>query len=410
MYWRSRDRYDSVVILRAALVTALAMSALWVGTAHAAPPPAPSPELARSWQDRLPSTAVASYLREGDKRVLVVPAGEPTTDLAAVGTATMIALRDSGRFDLIMDPSALGQLGQLSDQEIVGKATGSPVTAVLVVRVFGEGAQASVVATAYALDGSVISAFSVSPGASLAVRPDQTDGSGVSESTVGAISEVMQDNSGEGAEHTPNKTELEYLERFLHYRYMVQFNVYTGQGTAFRTGQVLRGLDNVPLSDYEMLEYIGEPDLARRHRSRQRLKAGLMASGGVLGFGPLVAGAILFGIAHNENCFDDLAFFSCEQSAKIQPAGVGLMVVGSIFTTGFIAGAALPTLVNTKKKNQLLNDYNKSLRRELLLPDDIEDRLLSSTERRDRRQRRARMLATWQLAPSGAGLSFSGRF
>ncbi len=395
--------------MRGSLVTALVMSALLVGTAQAAPP-APEPASASSWEERLPPAAVASYLRESDKQVLVVAAGEATGDLTTVGTATIAALRNSGHVDLVMDTSALGQIGQLSDQEIVGKAAASPVSAVLIIRVFGDGAQASVVGTAYALDGSVISAFSLSPGDSLAVRADQTDGSGLSESAVGAISEVMQDNSEDSGKPQPNEAELEYLERFLHFRYMVQFNVYTGQGTAHRTGQVLRGVDNVPLSDYEMLEYIGEPDLARRHRTRQRLKTSLVISGGVLGFGPLVAGAILFGITHNENCYDDAANFDCKQSATVQPAGIGLLVVGSIFTTGFIVGAALPTIVNNNKKVELLNGYNRSLRRELLLPDDVEERLLSSNERRDRQQRRARMLATWRLAPTGAGLSFSGRF
>lgn len=392
----------------ALLLTTLALGSTWATEAQAAPPPSPSAPT--GWEGRLPPTAVASYLRESDKQVLVVAAGETTSDLTQVGTATIAALRNSGRFAVVMDSSALGQVGALSDQEIVGKAAGSPVTAVLIVRVFGEADQASVVATAYALDGSVISAFSVAAGGALAMRADQTDGSGVSESAAGAVSEIMQDNSGDAAKDKPNAAELEYLERFLHFRYMVQFNVYTGQGTAFRSNQVLRGIDDVPLSDYEMLVYIGQPDLARRHRSRQRLKAGLLISGAVGGFAPLIAGAVLLGLTNAENCFNDVAFFSCEQEAKIQPAAVGLVVVGSIFTTGFIVGAALPTLVKQPKKLELLNDYNRSLRRELLLSDDVEDRLLSSTERRDLSERRERMFATWRLAPTGAGLSFSGQF
>ncbi|HLT36088.1 MAG TPA: hypothetical protein VK034_07375, partial [Enhygromyxa sp.] len=81
-----------------------------------------------------------------------------------------------------------------------------------------------------------------------------------------------------------------------------------------------------------------------------------------------------------------------------------------LFTTGFIVGAALPTLFTGKMKVDLVNEYNRELRRVLLLPDDIDERLLSSAERRDRDHRRARMLATWRLAPAGAGLSFHGHF
>jgi hypothetical protein len=390
----------------------LLASLLLTGTVAQAAPPTATSASADAWAERMPPTAVVSYLRETDTKVLVVTAGETSAELAAVGKATMTALRNTGRFDLIMDSSGLGKVGDLGDQEIVKKAAGSPVTAVMIVRVFGEGAQASVVGTAYTLEGSVISAFSLSPGATLSIRVEASAGSGLSESAVGAVSEVMHDNSGDSSSGKKRKlepAELEYLDRFLHFRYMVSINVYTGQGTAYRTTQVLRGIDNIPLSDVEMLHYIGEEELADRHRARQATKAGLMISGGILGFGPLIGGAVLVGIINNEDCTDIAPLLNCDQHVKFRPAGVGLLVVGSIFTSGFIVGAALPVLVNNSKKTELMNRYNQKLRRELLLPDDVEDRLLSSNDR-DRDRRRARMLATWRLTPTVAGLSFNGRF
>jgi len=393
-------------MIRTAQVLALTISLGAAPITAIAAPPLPG-TAAETWTGEIPPTAVASYLREKDKRVLVVAAGPESAVLTQVGAATTTALRNSGQLELVMDASALGRVDQLSDQEIVGKAAASPVTAVVIVRVFGDGAQASVVGTSYALDGSVIAAFSISPGAVLSPRADTSDGSGISESTAGAISAVMEDH---GSPTKRNDAELEYLERFLHFRHVVQFNVYTGQGTAIQTNQVRRGIDNVPLSDVEMLHYIGESSLARRHGARQKLKTGLVISGAVLGFAPLIGGAVIYGLARNESCLDNVALFSCEQNATLQSAGLAMIVVGSIFTTGFIVGAALPTIVKADEKTELINSYNRQLRRELLLPDDVEKRLLSSTDRRDRDNRRARMLATWRLAPTGPGLSFNGRF
>jgi hypothetical protein len=386
-----------------------------------ASPPVPAlaqpAEVGVDWTAKLPSGALASYFRATDKKLLVVGAGAKSPDILALAPIVIQGLRSSGAFELVMDNSAIGDVSALSDQDIVARAAGQPADALLVLRVFGEGAQASVVGTSYALDGTVIAAFSLAPGATLAVRADASAAAGIGQTAVNSVEAIMQTGGETQSELT--KAEEEYLDRFLHFQYMVQFNVYTGDGRAFKTNQVLRGLVNEPLNNRSLLQYVGKPELADRYQSRRALKLGLSFSG-ALGFPSLVIGVSLLALVRTElsGCADAV-FFDCNARPKALAASTGLMVAGPILITGFIIGVALPPLFKEKQKQPLVDSYNRELRRELGLPDDIEKTLsskLSSNQypHGDRDVRRARMLATWRLAPAlswqGAGAGFTGSF
>lgn len=303
-----------------------------------------------SWAERLPAAALASYVAAEDRRILVAAAGGESSELDAVSAASREQLQASGRFDIVMDSAALGSLAEMSDREIISAAAGLPVDIVLVLRVFEAASGSSLVATAYALDGTVSSSFSLAAGAVLSPSAE-------AEAPPKPAAEAPPPVAGE-----PREITREEQER-------------------------------------ELKEHTRPRDLVRRSKQRRSLKTGLMISGGVLGFVPLVAGAVLVGIVNAENCFDPGATFDCGQSQTARPGGIALATVGSVFTVGFIVGAALPKIDGDRRRASLIGE------RSLAQP---------ARARNDPRSRWARALASWRVAPTmavhGAGVAFTGRF
>lgn len=355
---------------------------------------------------RFPSATLASYFRPGDTRVLVVGAGPLSEPLTALTTQALTSLRATGRFELVIDQSALGELSSAGDQDIVERAAGQPVDAILILRVFGEGEQEAVVGSIYATDGAVISAFNLGAGAPLAPSADTATASGVSESTMDSISDVMHEDGSDRAEGELSEAEIAYIQRYVHFGVVISYNVYTGAGSVRPSDLVYRGTEDVPLKDVEFLEYIGEHDLARRHKTRSRLKLGLILSGSIAGPGLLVGGGVLF--SDGTYCEEWQSEASC---ARYRSLGTAMMIAGGVLIPVAITGIAIPSVFKAKDRKRYVEAYNSRLRAELELSEDIEDQL---RRKLSTNQRVERMLATWRVGPSlagtGGGLSLSGQF
>ncbi len=396
-------------------IAALAIATGAPGLVHAAPPPSkPAPTPAIDWSTTMSGDAVASYLRETDRRVIVVAGGEPSPALEDARRAVEAGLRSSRKLDVVMDASALGSVAGLGDQQIVELAKHQAVDAIAIVRTFGDGADISLVVTFYATDGSVVNAFSLAAGDQLAAASGGSNTAGVSEKAIGSVSEVISQNSEATNEYGLTDAEIEYLDKFLHYQYVVYFNTQTGAITAGKTNTALRGVENQVVVDSQFFDYVGKPDEAERHRKRKALKSGLVLPGVIFTSTALPAGLALLVVG---------ALAPCELSLDANCSGGRSMVIAGGTLTGFgvaglgmlIAGAVIPKVLTPARKRQEIDEYNRGLRTRLGLPDDVEDQIRAKlAERLDYTSRKDRVASTIQISPAvstvGAGVFLSGKF
>ena len=112
-------------------------------------------------------TAATTYFPEGAS-AMVVGVGD---DAQPVTTALLETLQASDSFELVIDARALGELGGLSDGDIVQRAFARPIQRVAFVRVFPAGGSVKAVVTVYAAQGQVTAAFTLAPGKTLAQNP-----------------------------------------------------------------------------------------------------------------------------------------------------------------------------------------------------------------------------------------------
>lgn len=99
---------------------------------------------AASWS--LTPVEVETLVPVREQLVLVAAAGEPRADVRDVAKTVELAVQASGRAKLVMNDAALGPLGAATDDEVRAKAATVPHQVLIIVRVFPQGADRSLVA------------------------------------------------------------------------------------------------------------------------------------------------------------------------------------------------------------------------------------------------------------------------
>ena len=116
---------------------------------------------------RASMTAATTYFPVGTS-AMIVGVG---ADARPVANTLVEVLQASDTFELVIDARAIGDVGELSDDEIVKRAFARPIKRVAIVRVFRAGSSVKAVVTVYAPQGQVTTAFTLSPSKPLVENP-----------------------------------------------------------------------------------------------------------------------------------------------------------------------------------------------------------------------------------------------
>lgn len=119
-----------------------------------------------SWSN-VSMTAATTYFPAGTS-AMVVGVGD---DAEPVVTALLETLQASDGLELVIDARAIGNIDDLSDEDIVKRAFARPINRVAIVRVFPAASSVKAVVTVYAAQGQVTAAFTLAPGKTLAANP-----------------------------------------------------------------------------------------------------------------------------------------------------------------------------------------------------------------------------------------------
>lgn len=323
----------------------------------------PAPLLAQSapdWSATFTQASVAPHVRAGEA-ALVVTAGDPAG--AAVGAAALAALNQAGA-SLVMDGALLGDLSTLGDDAIVKKASGLPVAAIWIVRVFPgvqPGEQTAVVLIYDRASEKLRYAVQATPGAALPAPPDaaNTVSSGVD--TRARDSVVGKKDPAKDPDRAPEIVESpEARLRRNMATYEVSRIVVEGEGEA---QEARRGPERT-LDWGEFYELVGADELASDYRSRR----GLRVTTGVVGSVALLLGAyvIIQPSLNDEVCGPMEPVCAARQDSYNLTRigwGSGLLAAG-------VAGIALTLWIDDdtatpEQRLTLANEYNERLRLKL---------------------------------------------
>jgi hypothetical protein len=337
---------------------------------------APGAAWAADWSGTFPADAVDTHLEGSDLKLVVVAGGDTTEDLTAATAALADALRNAGKVQVVMDGSAIGDTAGLDDKTIVGKAENLPADQVVIVRVFpGKGDQFSAVVTAYAKDGSAKGGFSASTDKPLSSKAGGGGGGGAVGMDPGAaVSAVTRGNTDELQAQFD-----EYLERRVWFQGMAA--VSAQNGAVMSTWSVpYKGKYKEPLPGVKFYEYVGEPEIAKTVRTRQWVRRGIgvgstaLMVGGLWGLSKNIDGLSSPGCwaeddpEEQEDCEDD---YEEEEEAYARKMR-NLAILSGV---GFV-GVYVPLFIKTdptpvSERYRMADEYNKALREELGLPDDL---------------------------------------
>jgi hypothetical protein len=352
------------------------------------------------------AAATGSYV-DGNPRVLIAGAGD-SDELEAASEALGAALRASGKVRMVIDDSALGDLGRLKDAAVVKRAAGQPVDVVCVLRVFG-GDKETAVATFYDKKGNSLGALSVEKGAHLEPRGEE-HGAGVSSDTANAVSRVLHgDKDGKADDGTPkDPKEAEYDRRHIGFYTHVTVNVISGQ--AWGTwGGPYQGDGGNPLDVADYFRNVGRDDLSDYYRSGTRRKIVFGATGGVLILGGVVAGLSSIFATEAGRCQEQSVDGDClkrDMSTFYAVLGTGIGATALGVAALIVAGKTHRWKLNERETYKLAADYNRKLRRDLGLPprkdQDVPDEVQGTST--------ASVAVTPTVGPQGGGLSLKLTF
>jgi len=369
---------------------------------------------------------VASYLDIDDAALMVVGAGEDDGDLDDAVRAIEDALHDSRDVRLVMDAKAIGRVEDLGDSEIVKRTAAFPIDYVVLVRVFPEsGGGATAVVTIYDKHGDTDSAFSVSRGDELRRRSgrERSTSSGVSRDAVDAVTATFDEeedrryddddrryddddrryddddrryddddrryDDDEFDDHVNVKIDrdiddpVEYFER-----HCLWYQAYVGISSS--SGEVVTSGTNLYLGKYkksvsggDIYEIIGRRDLLAQYRKNDK-KRGILALIGFGGGGFFLALGAAVAVTGAEGRLGDPDFGTIDPDKDTIALGGVLMATGGI-AMGIIgtASAASPLHpVDEVQTRQLVDSYNKTLRKKLGLPEPRSSELVPPAPRR----------------------------
>lgn len=328
------------------------------------------------WRDTFEPHAVASYLDVDAAAVMVIGAGELDGDLEGAALALEQALRDSGDTRLVMDAKAIGRIADLGDSEIVQRTMAFPIDRVVLIRVFTgeEGEAATAVVTFYDKSGEATSAFTAMEGTELerASGVERSTSSGVSKDAVDAVSEIL----GEEVQEAEDAVER-YEKEFLWYQEYIGVSSQSG-AVVTDWSKLYQGKYKKEVSGGEFYEIIGRDDLLEDYRLRQK-KRGLFNLVGWGGGAPILFLGIIL-TAQGAGAPDPTMpnFYDRGEASLDQTklgGGIALMVVGGAIMGVFpsIGLSIAPHPVDAIETRELVDDYNKQLRRELGLPENVSE-------------------------------------
>ncbi|NOY26203.1 MAG: hypothetical protein GXP62_10065 [Oligoflexia bacterium] len=342
-----------------------------------------SAALAADWSAAFPSDQTASWI-EGDRlKLIVIDLG----DDPEAGAMLRAAFSESDRVKLVMDGSSLGDVSGLDDVAIVSRTQALPVDAVVLLRTFpGEDGSTAVVAI-YDKEGQAIGGFSATP--SEPVDMNESHSSVGASSAAAAVSSVTQQGSDELAARLD-----EYLERRIWFQNWAAVNSSTG--AVMRSWSVpLKGKFGEPLKGAAFYEYMGKDELASKFR-RRRVGSAAIILGGI---GSAIVAPLLLFPRYDSNFKPT---YDPNTAQKIVGVVAGIAGV-TLFSVG-LGRSSFP--LKGPENLRLVDEFNKELRTELGLPDDIDARLKAATEYSSPFSLN---VSPW-VSPDGGGLVATGSF
>jgi len=315
-----------------------------------------APAFAGVWEDTFAVEAVDSWMDGEGLSLVLVNAGADEA-LAEAGTALAAALRETSSVKVVMDASALGDVSALGDAEIVEKAASLPVDQIAVLRVFpaGEG-QSSAVVTLYDKSGAAVGGFSANSGEPLGAKEADTASAAAS-----AVSAVTQTD-------TDLKAQIdEYLDRRVWFQGMAGID--SGTGQVVSTWSVpYKGRYQEKMTKPELYEYVGADEALAFYKKRLKTRR-------IMGFSSL--GILAVGsIYHLQNYEDPFERYSNYDAISAANADVARKVV-PLYVIGGL-GLLIPPFISLDKteqseRYQMVDEFNKELRVELGLPEDLNE-------------------------------------
>lgn len=351
--------------------------AVWLGLVMLASMALPNLAWAETaWQKSFAGDAVATYLREGDKSVLVVAGGEKSADLTDAAAALVASLRAHKPALVVMTGEALGNVAALDDEAIAKKAGHLPVGLIAILRVF-PGDQPAAVVSFLDKAGTAVAALSVVRGAALArgSKSQGTAGAGVSTAAADTIARIHDEKRGENggsksaASGDPDADAAarseEYAENYVGFQGWIGMNQYGQVVRSFST--IYQGTIHKPLGLGQFYEHIGRKDLADSVQTRGRVRGGLFIGGTVLMIGSLYFLKGVFG----SSCAGVVGADAQKACVKDrdQTQSDGLKNTGIMFGAGMVvmfAGLFVsPNPMSEEETYALGGAYNRAMREKL---------------------------------------------
>ncbi|QDG51738.1 hypothetical protein FIV42_13565 [Persicimonas caeni] len=265
------------------------------GSTETEPQDAEQPDARSEWTKSFPGDAAASYFPTSSKvRTVVVAAGEH----AEVDMATDVleeALRNTGKFKLVMNDDMLADNSKLDDEQIFAKAKHLPVRYMAIVRVFdaGAGQPPTAVVTIYdKVSSEAVAAMSATRGVPVEASAEvaSSPGSGVSKKAAEAVAETTEEQVEQAEADDPSlsdrelaRAKQEYLENYIWFEDVTAVNQYGS--VVGQWSNVYRGKYKKPLAVDEFYEEIGRSDLADDYNKKRALKYGLFGVGVAVAIG-----------------------------------------------------------------------------------------------------------------------------
>ncbi len=313
------------------------------------------------WDASFTPGAVASYLRDHHKALLVVGSGELPAERDAAVAALARGVRESRRAS-VMTGESLGDVSALDDAAIVKKAAHLPVVLIGVLRVFpgAEGEQPAAVVSFYGKDGQAVTALSVQKGTALqsATGAPAAVSAGASAEAIAAVETLKTHRRGGDARDDialPPELESSYDEQAL------VVNVDGARWTAIRKNRPKERLDAT-----EFFNALGRQDLVESYESNRIVKYALVGSGGLLTLAGI--GAVLYPL------FDGCEFLGTPQCDSTQLLTAILAVTIGPAVAGFGIRLFIGGLVwdahpiNAAEARLMADEHNRKLRSNLLSP------------------------------------------
>lgn len=283
-----------------------------------------------------------------ERKILVAAAGQTTTALAQAASALCEGLR---RIEGVRCDEVKADLTKADDASIAlsSRAQGD-ADAVFVVRLFPAAVPTAVISI-YGQDGALKRAYSAKEGVAL-VGPDNASGDGVSARQIARVNEATK--------QTDRPVVVENREGFERSVIEVREASVSADGKPVTTEAGFYLRNERLKSSVELYKAIGRPDLARDYEANISSKRGLTTGGYVVaGLGTLLllAGAL-------SDSTDE--FGDPEPNTGLVATGAVTMAVGFFMA---LAGHGKPLEpVTDQRRRELVDEYNRGLRRKYGLP------------------------------------------